>query len=795
MSLGPKRRVSSWWNGRSLRAKVLLVVATPLLGVVVASGSAVWVNAQALRAEKWVQHTLQVRETIATADAAVSAAGTGAQSYLLTGDAQGLLQARQTAQSLPGEVAVLASLVRDNPAEASRAKLLSGLVNRQLALVGEVLAARTPGVPSRAGSALLGRLRVGTSSIRAGLAAMDQVEHQLLLARTRSDAVLRHRQLIAAASSGLIALVGGCLAALLFSAGVLRRVRRLDENARRLNQGVDLLPIAGADELGRLGRTLAEVNTLLAESERGRRSSEAFLHSVVENLPNMVFAKDAEDLRFTLFNRAGTELVGVPAAELLGKSVFDLFPADQAEFFEAKDRQVLTEGTLVDIAEEPMQDASGQTRILHTKKVAILDAEGNPAYLLGISEDITDRKRIESALHGATMDAEAARQAAEQATLEAERANRAKSEFLSRMSHELRTPLNAILGFGQLLQLDQLTADQRESVQQIDRGGRHLLALINEVLDISRIETGKLTLSAEPVAVAELLAETLDLLRPLAGGAGLRLEAPDSGPWLVQADRQRLKQILLNLVSNAIKYNRPGGTVAVSCRQNGEDRLAIAVTDTGPGIAAENMQRLFVPFDRLGAEQTAVEGTGIGLALAHRLAEAMGGSLTAESRPGQGSTFTLELSQAAAPFHLPTQAQAKRPPATRGPTGKGRTILHVEDNPANQRLVERLLVPRGLRVVATAAGEPVGELVRRHRPALVLLDLHLTGIDGQEVLRRLRSEPDTAATPVVVLSADASAGQIQRLLDAGASDYLTKPLDLTRLVDVIEAILTAGAAL
>jgi len=381
---------------------------------------------------------------------------------------------------------------------------------------------------------------------------------------------------------------------------------------------------------------------------------------------------------------------------------------------------------------------------------------------------------------------------AERAKQEAERANRAKSEFLSRMSHELRTPLNAILGFSQVLKMDGLEPGQEECVQQILKGGRHLLGLINEVLDISRIETGSLALSSEAVNVAELLTETLDLIRPLAAEREIRIQAPSERgcAGVVQADRQRLRQVLLNLASNAVKYNRHGGSIGFACKAAADGRIRILVHDTGPGIPTDKLQRLFTPFDRLGAEHTDIQGTGMGLALSKGLAEAMGGTLTAHSVQGQGSTFTLELAVAEDPLERYQRDLSARPaPVHNHHAGPERTVLYVEGNPSNLRLVERLLGQRGgVRLLTTTQGHLVHGLARQHRPDLVMLDLHLPDIGGEEVLRRLQADPHTAHLPVVVLSADATPGQIQRLLAAGASQYLTKPLDVTRFLEVVDQL-------
>ena len=380
----------------------------------------------------------------------------------------------------------------------------------------------------------------------------------------------------------------------------------------------------------------------------------------------------------------------------------------------------------------------------------------------------------------------------------AEAANRSKSEFLSRMSHELRTPLNAVLGFAQLLELDQLTGSQQDSVTQILKGGRHLLDLINEVLDIARIDTGSLPLSLEPVLVSELVDDTLVLMGPLADHRRIHVVAssPAAGGAYVMADRQRLKQILLNLVANAIKYNHDGGTVAVSCDPAAAGRLRITVADTGPGIRAEHLDRLFVPFERLGAERTEVEGTGVGLALSRRLAQFMGGTVEVSSTYGEGSRFWVELPVAEDPLEGHDQVEGAALDRIGVPTvrsGRRHKILYIEDNPSNVRLVERLLARRSdVEIISAMQGRMGLALARDHRPALILLDLHLPDIDGAELLRQLRDDPLTATTPVVIVSADATERQIDRLMAAGAHAYLTKPLDLQVLLTVLDETIDAA---
>jgi signal transduction histidine kinase/CheY-like chemotaxis protein len=383
-----------------------------------------------------------------------------------------------------------------------------------------------------------------------------------------------------------------------------------------------------------------------------------------------------------------------------------------------------------------------------------------------------------------------AESAARVARAEAERANSAKSEFLSRMSHELRTPLNAVLGFAQLLELDDLSSDQRESVEQIEKAGRHLLDLINEVLDIARIESGQLSLSLEPVEVRSAVSEALELLRPLAAERGISVVLEESPALYLyaKADRQRLKQVLLNLLSNGVKYNRDGGELTLRCVQVSGDRIRVEVADDGPGIPSDGIHRLFVPFERLGADSTGVEGAGLGLALSKRLVEAMGGVLGVSTSPGQGSTFSVELPTVGSPEQASDWSDGDESVAPAEPLPG--TLLYIEDNRANLKLVERVVsrLPH-FRLITAMQGGMGLDLAQQHNPDLVLLDLHLPDMSGGEILRRLREDPRTHDIPVIVISADATPSQVHKLLAEGADAYLTKPLDVQRFLQLVDETL------
>ena len=314
-------------------------------------------------------------------------------------------------------------------------------------------------------------------------------------------------------------------------------------------------------------------------------------------------------------------------------------------------------------------------RYLHTRKVPVLDERGRARYLLGISEDVTELRHAQEKLL--------------EAKEEAERANRAKDEFLSRTSHELRTPLNAILGFAQLLEMDDLTEEQMGSAHRILMAGRHLMSLVDEMLDISRIESGMLSLSMEPVEVSAVVRESLDIIRSLADERGVTLRAQEDGGLHVMADRRRMQQVVVNLLSNAVKFNREEGEVKVTWERCPDERVRLHVEDQGPGIPADQMDRVFAPFDRLGAERSGVQGTGLGLALSKGLMEAMDGAIDVASVVGRGSVFTVSLASAEAPGGPRVESEMRLEPAER--MAEGRTVLHVEDNPANLKLVERIL--------------------------------------------------------------------------------------------------------
>lgn len=450
--------------------------------------------------------------------------------------------------------------------------------------------------------------------------------------------------------------------------------------------------------------------------------------------------------RFRLFTEGGEEL---PAAEWPFSKALDGKGVDHAEFLL---RRADTAEAWLEISAHPLVDQQGQQGAMV------------------VFRDVTDRKR-------ALTEITRARQ-------EAERANRAKSEFLSRMSHELRTPMNAILGFGQLLKLEELTSEQEDSVEHILRGGAHLLRLINEVLDISGIESGNLTLSREPVDLKSITDDVLGMVRPLASTASVTIEEPilDPAERFVMADQQRLMQVVLNVVTNGIKYNVPGGTVRIWTETRGSNRV-LFIQDSGKGVPLEKQARLFHAFDRLGAEASTVEGTGLGLALSRKLLSAMGGTI--EIVPSEvGACFAISVPLAESPF---ASLEAQDWLEAEAPIREARAdLLIVEDNPANILLLQRILEGRtGIKSqIVRNGGQALAE-IRRAKPNLVLLDMDLPDGNGLEVLKAVRASDDTLDLPVIIVSADANPSNVRRALDAGATDYLVKPYNVKILLNRI----------
>jgi signal transduction histidine kinase/CheY-like chemotaxis protein len=370
----------------------------------------------------------------------------------------------------------------------------------------------------------------------------------------------------------------------------------------------------------------------------------------------------------------------------------------------------------------------------------------------------------------------------------ADRANRAKGEFLSRASHELRTPMNAVLGFTQLLEMDDLTDSQQSSVDRILKAGRHLLKLVNEVLDISRIEAGGRAIELEPVKIADALREAAEFVEPMLQENEINLRIEPASACSVLADQQKLVQVFLNLFSNAIKYNRANGSVTVTQEVLG-DQVRIRIADTGNGISPEQQSKLFQPFERLGAERTKIQGTGLGLALCKKIVELMGGSIGVESVPGSGSTFWIQLPR----FDTAPLEPARQPVESKPATGP--TVLYIEDAVVSIHLIRGILKRTKLhgdstiRLISAMQGNLGLEMARLHAPDLILLDLHLPDMSGIQVLNQLKADARTSSIPVVVLTADPLPGTQGQVRDAGAAACLAKPVEVAQFMETVRHIL------
>lgn len=534
-----------------------------------------------------------------------------------------------------------------------------------------------------------------------------------------------------------------------------------------------LTPFFGDDELSELKSLAAQADLALARNEL--LDSQRRLAAIVESSDDAITSLSL-DGTFTSWNGGAERLYGYPSEEVVGKPISILVPPERRNDV-PKILEKLARGESIEHYETRRRTKDGRTIDVSMTVSPIKDADGQVVGGSTIARDVSERRRAEE-------ERESAREGAD-------RANRAKSEFLSRMSHELRTPLNAVLGFAQLLGMEHQTPEQEEASGEILKAGTHLLELIDEVLDIARIEAGRLRLSLEPVDAVAVTEESISLLTPQARkeGVTLSLDPRDSAdPVYVVADRQRLKQVLLNLISNGIKYNRQHGSVRISIDRAGDgSRIRIDVIDTGRGIPAERIEQLFAPFERLGAEETGIEGTGLGLALTRPLVEAMGGTISVTTELGEGSSFSVELASA---DEIPWRAQLLAEEdidASAATSSTERTVLYVEDNLSNLKLMERVMARRpGIVLVSAMQGSMGVTLARDHRPDLILLDLNLPDMRGEEVLARLHSDPSTADLPVVVISADATVGQRARLIDAGAHAFITKPFDVDSLLQLID---------
>ncbi len=518
------------------------------------------------------------------------------------------------------------------------------------------------------------------------------------------------------------------------------------------------------------------------------RDQQFYTRSLIESNIDALMTTDPSGI-ISDVNKQMEALTGCTRDELIGAPFKNYFT--DPERAEAGIKLVLSEKKVTDYT-LTARARDGTETVVSYNATTFYDRDRKLQGVFAAARDITERERLYQMLQEKNLELESA-------TTAAEKANQAKSDFLSSMSHELRSPLNAILGFAQLMETEKPapTPSQTESIAQILQAGWHLLTLINEILDLAKVESRQVPLSEEPVSLAEVMAECSAMVDPLAHQRGIRMRFPefDSSPY-VQADRTRLKQVLINLLTNAIKYNVPHGTVDVTCAEPTSGRMRICIADSGAGLNQDQLEQLFQPFNRLGQEAGGVEGTGIGLVVAKRLVELMNGTIGVESTIGKGSVFWFEHRTVAAPdFTIPPPVPHAEPLSNIRGEARQHTLLYVEDNPANLKLVEQIISRRPDLELLGATNATIGiELARKEQPEVILMDINLPGIDGFEALRILRNDPATAHIPVIAVSANAMSPDIERGLAAGFFRYLTKPIKVNEFVDALDLALDHAAS-
>lgn len=526
------------------------------------------------------------------------------------------------------------------------------------------------------------------------------------------------------------------------------------------------------------------------------RESQSHFRTILETAEFLAVIVDEQGL-ITFCNEYFLRMMGYKCEEILGEEWFEKFLVDQSpqhqEWFYRRFRTTTPPDSAYD--ELSIKTKLGEVRDVVLTMTPIRDAMGNLVSMAIIGGDVTERNQATQALQDMNQELERRVQertaALEKLNVElkvakelAEMANHTKTAFLSRMSHEFRTPMNSILGFGQLLAMSDLDPLNKDSVSHILKSGKHLLGLINDILEISKLEEGSFGVSIEPVSLQEVFQESISLLRPMAEEQKVVVEVEETSQR-VQADTQRLRQVMLNLISNAIKYNQPSGHVRIGVSDMPDEMVAIDVQDTGIGISRAQQRKLFTPFDRLGAEQTNIDGTGLGLALSKSLVEAMGGKVLFESKEGHGTTFRLILPRGEENLEPASPVKLTRLPIDFEREGV-HTILVIDDNLVSAQLLERLFSFRDDIHLLTAYEGGLGiAMAATHLPDLILLDYHLPDMTGLDALTELKKNPDLSAIPVIIISADAYSAQKESLLKAGAFRYMTKPFELESLIEAV----------
>jgi PAS domain S-box-containing protein len=759
-----------------LRTKGIIVIAVPLTLLLASLGSVLWADWRSRAAEDQVRTTLEIQSGILEIRALLEEASTGVRGYLLTREANFLQPYTRAKLEMPAVLERMERSIADAE-QKMRMERIKVQIARKFERLEEIRNASTSNATGLVDlkQALINGKR-DLDLLRVAIRDMTAREEKLLQERAGTAEDVRSRSRILMIVAGLFGLLGAITAVMLFSAGIVRRVHSLEKQAHRLSNGEPVLIEDNAkDEIGVLEHALRDASVLLKKRETDLRESEERFRLVVEGVRDYgIFALDAAG-RVTSWNAGAQRITGYTASEATGRHFSIFYPPETRETLpgweleEAKrSGRVENEGTRV--------RKDGSQFQSHTIITALQDDQGRPRGFSKVTRDITERKRFEDEILCAREDAL--------------RASQAKSEFLSRISHELRTPLNSILGFAQVLELDVEDPEQYSSIAQILRAGRHLLSLINEVLDIARIESGRMDLEFEAVGVNETISQAVSLAAPLAEARKIKMVCENSGleAVAVRADRRRLLQVVLNLLSNAIKYNREGGEVEITAKLIEGGQIKIAISDNGIGIPQELVPRLFTPFERLGIDNQGTEGTGLGLALSKHLVEAMHGVIGLDAKAGHGSTFFICL-PLADQLTQDIRVTSNLSLSARQHSHGERLILYVEDNLANLALVEKLVARRSDRLLPSMQGRMAITLAIDHRPDLILLDLNLPDISGLEVLRALKKDMRTHHIPVIMVSADPSATSQEMARQSGAVRYLAKPLEVVEFMRTLDEVL------
>jgi PAS domain S-box-containing protein len=702
-------------------------------------------------------------------------AETSMRGYLLTGDETFLQPYLAVRESFGGRQQELRFLTLDSTTY-KHLDALAPLVTARMALIEQAVEYYRTGdqdaalalVRSGDGKRLMDAIRVEINSI-------IEIETGVLASReAQFETNMRFMFLVIIVASLLI---------LMLSISFVNMAYR--EAQQRLKNEIHL-------ETQQFLETEQALNVQLMQTNMSLQISEEKLAVTLNSIGDAVIATDAIGL-VALMNPLAEKLTGWPRAQGIGRPVNDIFRIINEEtrhFVSAPVAETLAHGTLHGLANHTILIGRDNSECSIADSCApIRDRDGLVVGAVLVFRDVTERTRLDHLLLEKNVELESARSVAE-------KANQAKSDFLSSMSHELRSPLNAILGFAQLMESETPppTPQQLQSIEQISQAGWHLLKLINEVLDLTKIESGQVPLSPEPVSLAEIMHECKSMIEPQAQQHGVKLNFPSfETPIYVRADRTRLKQVLINLLSNAIKYNIHSGKVEVICSPGVEGRIRVSIKDTGAGLSQAQLAQLFQAFNRLGQEASGIEGTGIGLVVARRLVELMGGTIGVESSVGNGSLFWFELIAVGIPQFSSEVEYAATITTENEPVHVGgwlHTLLYIEDNPANLKLVEQIIARRpDIRLLSAVNGVNGIEIAREVRPDVVLMDINLPDISGFEALQILGSDRATSHIPIIAISANAMPRDIKKGLQAGFFRYITKPIKINEFMEAVNLAL------